>query len=76
VSYLLAVLHGSLAGVLAGMFGVGGGVLFVPVLLVALSLSQKDASGTRARRCSRFFPRQSPARVGKPATATSHGGLR
>jgi uncharacterized membrane protein YfcA len=34
-----------LAGVLAGMFGVGGGILFVPVL-VALGLSQLHAEAT------------------------------
>jgi uncharacterized membrane protein YfcA len=31
--------------VLAGMFGVGGGILFVP-MLVALGLGQHDATGT------------------------------
>jgi uncharacterized protein len=45
VSYVLAVLLGLAAGVLAGMFGVGGGILFVPTL-VALGLSQHDAIGT------------------------------
>jgi uncharacterized protein len=45
VSYVLAVLLGLFAGALAGMFGVGGGVLFVPTL-VALGLSQHDATGT------------------------------
>jgi uncharacterized protein len=45
VTYLLAVVLGLAAGVLAGMFGVGGGVLFVPAL-VALGLSQHDATGT------------------------------
>jgi uncharacterized membrane protein YfcA len=42
---LLAVLLGVAAGVLAGMFGVGGGILFVPVL-VALGLGQLEAQGT------------------------------
>jgi uncharacterized membrane protein YfcA len=42
---LLAVLLGFAAGVLAGMFGVGGGILFVPVL-VALGLGQLEAQGT------------------------------
>ena len=37
---------GSFAGVLAGMFGVGGGVLFVPTLTLVLGLSQVDAEGT------------------------------
>jgi uncharacterized membrane protein YfcA len=45
MTYVLAVLLGAVAGVLAGMFGVGGGILFVPVL-VALGLDQHDATGT------------------------------
>ena len=45
MSYALAVLLGLFAGVLAGLFGVGGGILFVPVL-VALGLSQHEANGT------------------------------
>ncbi len=42
---LFAVLLGLAAGVLAGFFGVGGGILFVPTL-VALGLSQLDAEAT------------------------------
>ena len=45
MTYVLAVALGLAAGVLAGMFGVGGGILFVPTL-VALGLSQHDAIGT------------------------------
>ena len=45
MSYVLAVVLGLAAGVLAGMFGVGGGILFVPTL-IALGLSQHDATGT------------------------------
>jgi uncharacterized membrane protein YfcA len=45
VTYVLAVLLGLAAGVLAGMFGVGGGILFVPTL-IALGLDQHDAVGT------------------------------
>ena len=41
----LAILLGVAAGVLSGMFGVGGGILFVPVL-VALGLGQLEAQGT------------------------------
>jgi uncharacterized membrane protein YfcA len=44
-AYLLAVLLGLAAGVLAGTFGVGGGILFVPTLL-ALGLSQLHAEAT------------------------------
>jgi uncharacterized membrane protein YfcA len=45
MTYALAVLLGLAAGVFAGMFGVGGGILFVPTL-VALGLGQHDAIGT------------------------------
>ena len=41
----LAIVLGFAAGVLAGMFGVGGGILFVPTL-VALGLDQLEAQGT------------------------------
>ena len=45
MTYLLAIVLGLAAGVLAGMFGVGGGILFVPTL-VALGLDQHEATGT------------------------------
>ena len=40
-----ALLLGLAAGLLAGFFGVGGGILFVPAL-VALGLSQLEAEAT------------------------------
>ncbi len=40
-----AVALGVAAGILSGMFGVGGGILFVPILL-ALGLKQIDAEAT------------------------------
>jgi uncharacterized protein len=43
--YVLTVVLGATAGLLAGMFGVGGGILFVP-LFVALGLSQHEATAT------------------------------
>jgi uncharacterized protein len=45
VTFAVAIALGVVAGVLAGLFGVGGGILFVPVL-VGLGLSQHDATGT------------------------------
>ena len=42
---LLALTLGLAAGVLAGLFGVGGGILFVPTLL-ALGLTQHEAEAT------------------------------
>ena len=41
-----AVVVGALAGLLAGLLGVGGGVLFVPALTVFIGLSQVDAEAT------------------------------
>ncbi len=45
MTYVLAVALGLAAGVLAGMFGVGGGLLFVPTLIV-LGLNEHEAIGT------------------------------
>jgi hypothetical protein len=42
---MIAIALGLAAGVLAGLFGVGGGILFVPTL-VALGLGQLEAQGT------------------------------
>lgn len=42
----VAVALGLLAGVFAGLFGVGGGVLFVPTLTLALGLDQLHAQAT------------------------------
>jgi len=40
------VLVGVAAGLVAGMLGVGGGVLFVPGLVLLVSLTQVDAEAT------------------------------
>ena len=45
MTYALAIVLGLVAGVLAGIFGVGGGILFVATL-VALGLDQHEAIGT------------------------------
>jgi len=45
VTYAAAVLLGICAGVLAGLFGVGGGILFVPTL-TWLGLTQLHAEAT------------------------------
>jgi uncharacterized protein len=41
-----AILIGVAAGVVAGMLGVGGGILFVPALVIFRDLSQVDAEAT------------------------------
>jgi len=45
-TYTLVALLGLLGGVLAGLFGVGGGIVYVPVLALGLGLSQLDAEAT------------------------------
>ncbi len=42
---VLALLSGSVAGVLSGVFGIGGGIVLVPMLGLLLGLSQVDAQG-------------------------------
>jgi uncharacterized membrane protein YfcA len=78
---------GLTAGVLAGMFGVGGGILFVPTL-VALGLDHHDALGTSLLaivptvlvgtwRQSRYgnVRWRSAAVVGVTAAAAAQGGV-
>lgn len=45
-SWLLLVLVGAGAGVAAGLFGVGGGIVIVPALVYLLGFSQHRATGT------------------------------
>ena len=42
----IGLLIGVCAGVLGGMFGIGGGILIVPALTYLLAFSQKKAQGT------------------------------
>ena len=44
--FLAAILLGLLAGVMAGFFGVGGGLLFVPTLVLVFELGQLEAEAT------------------------------
>ncbi len=43
---VLLIVLGFAAGVLAGLFGVGGGILFVPALVLVGDLSQVEAEAT------------------------------
>ncbi len=45
MTYVLAVVLGVAAGILSGLFGVGGGILFVPIL-TALGLTQLHAEAS------------------------------
>jgi uncharacterized protein len=46
VEVVLLLVLGFAAGVLAGLFGVGGGILFVPTLVLVGDLSQLEAEAT------------------------------
>jgi uncharacterized protein len=46
MTIMFAVLLGFAAGALSGMFGVGGGILFVPTLSLVLGLSHLEAQAT------------------------------
>lgn len=43
---IVALLIGLGAGVLSGLFGIGGGVVMVPALVLLLGFEQKTATGT------------------------------
>lgn len=87
MTYLLAIVLGLVAGVFAGMFGVGGGILFVPTL-IALGLNQHEAIGTSLLaivptvlagtwRQSRYgnVRWQAAAIIGVAAAASAQGGV-
>jgi uncharacterized membrane protein YfcA len=44
--YLLYILIGIVGGLIGGVFGVGGGILIVPALVLGLGFSQHLAQGT------------------------------
>lgn len=44
--YLKGIVIGLGAGVVAGLFGVGGGAIVVPGLVLWIAISQREASGT------------------------------
>ncbi len=46
ITLALVAFVGLLAGVLSGLFGVGGGILFVPALTLGLGLTQLHAEAT------------------------------
>lgn len=46
MTYLILLAIGAVAGVLGGMFGIGGGLVIVPALILLLKMKQFDALGT------------------------------
>ena len=51
ISFLF-ILIGLGAGILSGMFGIGGGVIIVPALVFLCGFSQLKAQGTSPQFCS------------------------
>lgn len=43
---IILLVLGVLAGILAGLVGVGGGIIIVPALVLLLGFTQKEAQGT------------------------------
>ena len=43
---IIMLFIGLLAGVLSGMFGIGGGIIIVPALVLLLGMTQQTASAT------------------------------
>jgi uncharacterized protein len=46
IEIVLAIGLGFAAGMLAGLFGIGGGMLFVPTLIILFGLDQVEAQAT------------------------------
>ena len=46
MQFALMLLLGVLAGVLSGLFGIGGGLLIVPALVILFGFAQQTASAT------------------------------
>jgi len=46
VAYLPLLVIGPITGVLAGMFGIGGGLIIVPALLFFVKMQELEAIGT------------------------------
>lgn len=46
ISLLVGLLIGAVAGILAGLFGIGGGIVIVPMLIAFLKFAPSKAVGT------------------------------
>ena len=46
MNYVLYVILGLVAGILGGMFGIGGGSILIPILVYLFGLTQHQAQGT------------------------------
>ena len=46
LTIILLILIGLLTGFLAGMLGIGGGLVVIPALIMVMGMTQQDAQGT------------------------------
>ena len=46
MEFLVAILIGLSAGICSGLFGIGGGIIIVPLLVFSFKLSQQTATAT------------------------------
>jgi uncharacterized membrane protein YfcA len=46
MTYLIAFGIGTVAGICSGLFGIGGGIVIVPLLVYGMGFSQSAATGT------------------------------
>ncbi|MBL8087704.1 MAG: sulfite exporter TauE/SafE family protein [Chthonomonas sp.] len=46
MEFVLCIVLGLIAGLSSGVFGIGGGILIVPALVLAFKFSQQKAQGT------------------------------
>ncbi len=46
MSIFLYLLLGLIAGIMGGLFGIGGGIIIIPALVIVFGLTQKMAQGT------------------------------
>jgi uncharacterized membrane protein YfcA len=51
------VIMGFLTGIIGGLFGVGGGEIFIPLLIYIFGFSQHQAQGTALAILSAYWPR-------------------
>ncbi len=46
MQYFICLLIGAVAGICGGLFGIGGGIIIVPLLVLAFGMEQQKAAGT------------------------------
>jgi hypothetical protein len=74
MEFLLYLALGACAGVLAGLFGVGGGIIIVPVLVFSFTLQGSIRRSSRTWRSARRWRPSSSLRSTPCASTTARRG--